>query len=168
MSMGVLDSSIERAKRVIAKVAEGQSLKRALIEEGLSAVTFNAARSSVRELNVSYLQAREIQSDLAVDEAVEIADDSSIDPQQARNMIDIRKWRASKLHSRVYGDRIEVNMQQTISIADTLADARARLVLPDRYQLPTLDAQVIEETSSSSDGASDCQSEGRQLPDIFR
>ena len=59
----------------------------------------------------SYARARERQQDRAADEMIEIAA-TEPDPQRARVMIDARKWRASKLAPKRYGDRIEV--EQTV------------------------------------------------------
>jgi len=59
----------------------------------------------------SYARARERQQDRAADEMIEIAA-TEPDPQRARVMIDARKWRASKLAPKKYGDKIEV--EQTV------------------------------------------------------
>ena len=115
------------AEAVIDLVAEGKSLQDAISKMGTSVKLFYKAISSVRTLGLAYAHARETQSDIAVDQAVTIADDPDIDPQRAKNMIDIRKWRASKHHSRVYGDRVELNFQGSISINDAIAEARQRI-----------------------------------------
>lgn len=52
-----------------------------------------------------YAEARQQQIETWVDETVEIAHDSDEDPQRSRLKIDTRKWIASKIASRVYGDK---------------------------------------------------------------
>lgn len=55
-----------------------------------------------------YARARERQQDRCVDEIIEIADKCK-DPHKARLQVDARKWRASKLAPKKYGDQIDVN-----------------------------------------------------------
>jgi hypothetical protein len=57
-----------------------------------------------------YARAREERADLLAKEILEIADAPCADQvavQHARNRIDTRKWLASKLAPRKYGDRVE-------------------------------------------------------------
>ncbi len=60
------------------------------------------------ELAAQYARARERQADFGADEIREIADNQSLDPNSRRVMVDARKWIASKLMPRVYGDRLDV------------------------------------------------------------
>lgn len=69
-----------------------------------------------------YARAKEDQSDLLIEEMIEIADDSSGDEevtengvrmnseyvQRSRIRIDTRKWIASKLKPKKYGDKVDV------------------------------------------------------------
>lgn len=69
-----------------------------------------------------YARAKEDQSDLLIEEMIEIADDSSQDEidtefgtkmnseyvQRSRIRIDTRKWIASKLKPKKYGDKVDV------------------------------------------------------------
>lgn len=52
-----------------------------------------------------YARARERQQDRRVDEIIVIADEED-DPNKARVRIDARKWAASKLAPKKYGDRV--------------------------------------------------------------
>nr|WP_241430770.1 hypothetical protein [Tatumella saanichensis] len=82
-----------------------------------------------------YARAREVQADVLAEEIIEIADDSSGDVivdedgreqtnhervARSRLRVDARKWYASKLAPKKYGDRIQ--HEQTIQITD-LSDA---------------------------------------------
>lgn len=152
-------------RQIIDAVAGGSSLARACDAAGLHVTEFYRHISSVRELSIDYARAREIRADLDADEAVEIADNPDIDASRARNMIDIRKWRASKHNSKVYGDRVDLNVAQTISINDALAEAATRLVLPRRYQHDALDAEVIDLPTLPAPSATDTQSEAARPGD---
>jgi hypothetical protein len=55
-----------------------------------------------------YARARRLQGDYGVDEIVEIADTEE-DPNKARVRIDARKWLASKLNPKKYGDRLDID-----------------------------------------------------------
>ena len=65
------------------------------------------------EFRDQYARAKEESAELFADEIVNIAD-STDDPQKARVQIDARKWVASKLKPKKYGDRV----QQEISGPD--------------------------------------------------
>jgi hypothetical protein len=138
--MGYGHVAIAKAELAIADVANGYTLVKALNRCDLSICVFHQVISGVSELGNSYTRARQHMADVLVDEAKEIADDPDRDPQRARNQIDIRKWIASKHNARVYGDRIDVNVSQTISILDALSEAKARAHIQDAeiVQVPTL------------------------------
>jgi hypothetical protein len=57
-----------------------------------------------------YARAREERADLLAKEILEIADTpctNQVEVAQQRNRLDTRKWLASKLAPRKYGDRVE-------------------------------------------------------------
>lgn len=57
-----------------------------------------------------YARARESQAHREAEEIREIADEATPETVQvARLRVDARKWRASKLAPKVYGDKLEVN-----------------------------------------------------------
>jgi hypothetical protein len=74
------------------------------------------------EFSERYARAREIQADLLADEIIEIADDTSNDTlvsdtgeyankewiNRSRLRVDARKWKASKLAPKKYGDKVDV------------------------------------------------------------
>lgn len=136
----------ERARKAIEAIANGSTLKSALADASLSGSTLNAILSSDRELALAYGRALEIRADLYADEIIVIADDENKDPHRARNQIGARQWVASKHNARRYGERIDLNVTQTIDIGSTLAEARARIPRPVSDQQETIDAeyQVIE------------------------
>ena len=87
-----------------------------------------------------YARAREIQAELLAEEVIEIADDSSCDVivddegneqtnhervARSRLRVDARKWYASKLSPKRYGDRIQHDQKITITdLTDEELDKR--------------------------------------------
>jgi hypothetical protein len=57
-----------------------------------------------------------------------------------------------------YGDRIDLNVSQSLDITAILTDARARL-RPMSDQLPVIDCEVIDTKQLTSNGATDNQSD---------
>jgi hypothetical protein len=70
-----------------------------------------------------YARAREVQADTYADEITEISDSVKGETenaivQAARLRVDARKWIASKLKPRKYGERIEVNQKTEMLLKD--------------------------------------------------
>lgn len=100
----------------------------------------NPAMTEFRE---QYYYARRVAAELFVDEIFEIADDGSNDwkprydkdgnlidhvpdneaIQRSRVRIDARKWYASKLVPRIYGDKVDVALDATGDLAELLRKA---------------------------------------------
>ena len=93
---------------ICQRIADGQSLKTICSEKGMPSQ--QAVYTWVREKDGAlekYARAREEQADYYADEIIDIAD-ACEDPQKARVQIDARKWKASKLAPRKYGDKLEL------------------------------------------------------------
>lgn len=155
--------------RVIALILEGLPLREAIKDAGLTPNAFAYRLQCDRAAAIAYARAVEVKADLMADEVVSIAD-SDDDPAKVRNQMQARQWLASKLYAKRYGDRIDLNVTQTLDIGSTLAEARARL-LPRRDMLDVTDAQVIDNADNLPLKLSDKQSLSVQLkdsePDIF-
>ena len=153
---------------VIDRVLNGLSLRDAIKETGLTPKIFAMALQEDREAAIAYARAVEIKADLLADEVVQIAD-SDTDPAKVRNQMTARQWLASKLHSKRYGDRIDLNVTQTIDVGATLAEARARL-LPVRDLGQVIDVEPVAAQGLAGDGPSDKESiapASNPQPDIF-
>ena len=112
-----------------------------------------------------YDRALEMQAEVEVDEIKELADDVSLDPRSVRNMLDARKWRASKRKPRKYGDRLEIAVSHVVPIADALHEARAR-VRPVCDQANVVDAEIVSKSISYKQRAADYESaEPEEAPD---
>ena len=68
------------------------------------------------EFSEQYTRAREAQAETHADRIVEIADDGTLDPNHKRIMVDARKWVASKLKPKRYGDKAEVEHSGNVGL----------------------------------------------------
>ncbi len=112
--------SREVALKIIDEVYEGKTVTHITERMGVSKIAFRKLLGEYPDLLCAYERAQIAQSDDIVDEAREIADDPTIDPQVARNRIDIRKWTASKRNPSRYGERIDLNISQVVDIRGAL------------------------------------------------
>jgi hypothetical protein len=155
-------------QNIIQRVLDGSSLKDATKDCGIDVFKFNRILQGDRAAAQAYARAVEIRADVLADEALHIADTEN-DAAKARNQIGVRQWLASKLYAKRYGDRIDLNVTQTIDIGSTLAEARARL-LPVRDQRDVLDVESRAVTGFAGHEAADSESvipAPNVQPDIF-
>jgi len=97
------------AQEICDRIANGESLKR--ITDGSdmpSRPTVHAWLITKPEFLNKYNTAKQMQADVYADEMDDIAHDESIDTQRAKLIIDTRKWTASKLKPKKYGDKLDV------------------------------------------------------------
>lgn len=135
--------TLDRLDAIFHSLTSGKSLKQTLKEQGVSAGCFFDAINTNPLQEVRYARAQQMRGELLVDEIIDIAD-TEPDPQAARNRIDARKWYASKMMPQKYGDRIDLNVNQTVDIGAALSEAQKRSALPRCYPDKELEGQVIE------------------------
>ena len=99
-----------------------KSMRTICNEVGINYISHLRWTREHEEYCTQYARAKEDQSDLLIEEMIEIADDSSGDEdvtengvrlnseyvQRSRIRIDTRKWIASKLKPKKYGDKVDV------------------------------------------------------------
>jgi len=124
---------------ILESISDGQSLSSAIKRKGFP--SYSWCKSSLRqnpELRRQYEQAVLARCDRLADELIELADQPMPKGLEAQSLsawvqqlglqIDARKWAASKLAPRVYGNRLSVGVENTgTSIAAVLAAARERV-----------------------------------------
>lgn len=113
---------------ILARLAKGESLRAICRDETMpDASTVHEWVIKEPQFAQQYTRARELQADMLVDEILEIADDNSRDVIQyedgegnitervnhdhinrSRLRVDARKWFASKVFPKRYGDKQEV------------------------------------------------------------
>lgn len=117
----------EKAERIIEEMYDvSTTMKSLYLKYNITPYRFRKTLSRTSLLADKYDCARTDKADMIVDEIVEIAD-TDPDPQRARNRIDARKWFSSKLKPKQYGDRIDVNLNETPSIRSAMEAANSRL-----------------------------------------
>lgn len=159
------ETSNALVQNIIERILNGSSLKDATKQCGIDVFKFNRMLQGDRAAAQAYARAVEIRADVLADEALHIADNEN-DSSKARNQIQVRQWLASKLYAKRYGDRIDLNVTQTIDIGSTLAEARSRL-LPVHDQHNVIDVESRAVTGLAEDRATDCESAPPAAPDIF-
>ena len=137
---------------MLESIANGQSLSAILRQHDFPSYAW--AKAQLRgdpELRRQYNLAVEDRADRLAEELIELADEPMPDGldgpgmsawvQKLRVRVDVRKWAASKLRPRAYGDRLEVAVQTPgISILQALEAANRRV-----SEGLTIDGEVIEE-----------------------
>ncbi len=117
----------EKGDEICAKLAMGESLRTVLKDEGMpSMATVFAWMRKEEEFLKQYARAKEESADALSDEILDIADDGSNDwmeihkggytstvvdqeaVQRSKLRVDTRKWIASKLKPKKYGDKVDV------------------------------------------------------------
>lgn len=119
------DYSLELTARICARIADGESLRSICRDEDMpSTVSVFLWLQKHPEFTNQYVRAREAQADALADDILEISDDARNDwmerhgedaagwavngehIQRSRLRVDARKWIASKLKPKKYGDKV--------------------------------------------------------------
>lgn len=100
------------AEGLLNWLADGKSLRKYCDQPGTpNKATVLRWLASNRDFSDQYARAREAGADSHLDDIVDIAD-TDPDPKRARVRIDARKWVASKLAPRKYGDRLDLSVEE--------------------------------------------------------
>jgi hypothetical protein len=138
-------------QKLCEQISEGKSLSTAIKSDGMP--SYQLVMLMLRnnpEFRTMYEKAVESRADRLAEEIIELADQEIPDGlegpmasawvQQKRMQVDARKWVASKLKPKTYGDRIDVAVTDNrISVMDALKEAKQR-VLKDESNV--VDAEV--------------------------
>lgn len=103
----------DKATRILHRIAEGESLRSACATEGSDRRRFLEWCEKDEALADQYVRARRFCADAGRDKMIDIRDKLEaglLDPASARVIIDSLKWEMCKLHPRVYGEKMEVDM----------------------------------------------------------
>jgi hypothetical protein len=125
---------------ILEAIANGAALSTA-IKCANPSPSYAWAKGQLRnnpDLKLAYQQAVEDRADRLAEELMEIADTPMPDGldgpgrsawvQQMRLRVDVRKWAASKLKPKTYGERLDLSVtQEPISIINALKAAEKRI-----------------------------------------
>lgn len=114
--------SEETAAEVCVRIASGEPLRKiaAELELGSHCAILERVENDPSFAN-QYTRAMERRAEQLADDIVAIADDDKLDPNDKRIRVDARKWVASKLKPKKYGDRIAHDVDANVKI--TVVDA---------------------------------------------
>lgn len=138
----------ELGQSICEAVANGEALQDICKQPGMPArrTVYYWLRTH-DEFAAAYELAREMRADLLADEVVKISDTE--DPTRARVQIDARRWAASKLNPRRYGERQARDLEgPTISITFDLTGPSTRSSLSSA--VPT-DEDAVPKTATWMD-----------------
>lgn len=159
--------SADVGRKLCAELARGRSLRAICREEEwaphvatvhrwlLDAVEAEAS-APLRSFRDQYAHARDLQADYLVDEALEIADDGTGDfrrtakghrldhdhVSRSKLRVDTRRWMASILAPKRYGDRLKVSGDPEAPLSQPQVVVRPELVIQDPADRSALQAIV--------------------------
>lgn len=146
----------EQKEKAISLAYDGRTMKAIEEELGVTPVKMAFTLSKDSDFEKSFMRARQAGLERQSDDLLTIADDVP-DVQKARLKSDNLKWMLSKRLPAVYGDRLDLNVNETVSLTTAIAAARAR-ALPIRDQHTQLESQDVEYIELNADGTSDNKS----------
>lgn len=116
-----LSTPIDTILELTVKIGIRNALERC----GISPSVFYAYLDQSPDSQDRYARALKARTELFVDEIIDISDNDS-DPHRARNRIQARQWYASKMNAKTYGDKLDLNVNQTVDIGGALKEAQRR------------------------------------------
>lgn len=106
---------------ILKDVMAGEPVRRAIIARGSDNWNFYQFLCANSVAAERYARAREQGYDAMADDIIAIAE-SDIPPDQARLMIDARKWILAKRHPTKYGDTAQVKLSGTIEVIEVASE----------------------------------------------
>lgn len=147
--------SEELALEICEQLAQGKSLRSICDNKGMPSIrTVMSWRNSNNQFLQQYARAREDQADYYAEELIKLADsftgetDTITAISRAKLQIDTRKWVASKLKPKMYGDKV----QQELTSQDN-RPIRSVIVIPASESLEVWEAKAKKQQRDLIDSA---------------
>lgn len=109
--------SQDLAEKICEQIAHGKSLRAVCAEDGMPPMkTIYRWLEANEEFRHQYARARDEQADYFAEEIIEIADNATAESAavaKAKLQIDARKWAASKIAPKKYGDKSELDVKSS-------------------------------------------------------
>jgi len=119
----------QKAAAICDDIADGNSLRSTLKKLGISTRTFFDWLYAHEDLAQRYARARESQAEVLTDELIALADQATGENSNAQRLkVDTRKWIASKILPRKYGDRVGLEHSGPDGGPIEVSDARDKLL----------------------------------------
>lgn len=112
------------ADKICERLADGESMRSVCRDPKMPAMTtvFRWLREN-DEFRQQYEVAKDEAADAMIEDIVDIADNSDSDNIQVdRLRVDVRKWAASKLKPKKYGDKQQIDMNASVNLNDLSDD----------------------------------------------
>lgn len=107
---GGIPYSQELADRILSGMGDGLALKTICQEDGMpDRVTVWRWMREHGEFGERFVVAQRERAQALVDDMTNISDDQSLDPNDKRIRVDTRKWLASKILPKLYGDKVQLS-----------------------------------------------------------
>lgn len=119
----------EVAEDICSLLMQGESLRKICARPGMPAIsTVMVWLQRYEEFMEQYARAREVQAEILAEDIINLADaavEEGAAVAKARLQVDARKWYASKMAPKRYGDRIQHDQKITITdLTDEELDKR--------------------------------------------
>jgi hypothetical protein len=141
---------IEIMEKIIEDLYNTRPVVHTLKIHGVSPQSFYETLTAYPLIAEKYARAQSSRADLMADQVVDIADNEP-DANKARNQMNARIWATGKMKPSVYGDKIQIDVNQTVSITAALEEANNRI--RDIIQIPKVQiAESIDSIDSPATG----------------
>lgn len=133
--------------RICREVALGKSLRKVLKAKGMPSMSrVMEVLGNDTDWEEQYARARQRGIELHIDGIVDLADTATAENAQAvRLKVDTRKWIASKILPKLYGDRVSVDLPPEMPDYEDMRDTAKRLA----FMLYTADKKNAEEAKAA-------------------
>lgn len=161
--------SPEVAQRIIELFSQGKMVSEVSEIIGVGIDAIQRWRLADAKFDRECSRAQDLGFEIQADTLTTIPD-TYIDVQRARLKSENLRWLLARRAAHRYGDRIEVNVNQSVDISAALAEAKQRSI---RDQSEIEDAQVIEATALLPAPSTGCESvadrqDGEKSQDPFQ
>lgn len=137
---------MEAIKLVLLDIGSGFTIRAALDNRSVNQTSFFEYLDKYPLLADQFARAQASKAELGIEQCEAIADNPDINPNQARNMIEIRKWYAERIKRSKYGQQVTIDVNQKVSIREALEEARSRI----RGVIEISPTQIAESTVTIS------------------
>lgn len=99
----------ELAAEICERIMNGESLRSIVQDDHMpNRSSVHKWLAEIKDFSDQYVKAKDNQADTLADEIMYIADNAD-DVQKARLQVDTRKWIASKLKPKKYGEKLDID-----------------------------------------------------------
>lgn len=142
----------ELESKALALALEGKTISKITAELGITRQSLWDYRNANIPFSDNFARALAEGMEELADSLLDIVD-LQPDVQKAKVQSDNIKFILSKRKPQVYGDRVDINVKQTIDIGGALREARQRAMLPLSDSATDPIAQAIDVTSTIKEDA---------------